>query len=531
MHEDAVANVATVAANGQVETSRDSADDYRAIFHATGDGVIIADMKGNLVDVNPALCRMHGYSRDEMLALFPTQFIHPTYHDLFAEYMASLNEERAYRTTALDVRKDGTAFPVEVNGTVFTYKGERHVLGIVRDITERVRAQELLEQRVDERTRELSTLLEVAHNVASTLELQPLLRLILDQVKVVADYDGASILQLEDDSLYTVERQAPGDTDEVRRHQTDVRQLGSMWEEINAGRPVIIDDVWQNDRQAAEFRAANGPLMDTVMRYVRSWLAVPLIHQGRLNGLLTLASSKAGFYTSHHADLALGIAQQAALAIANAQLFAKAQELAALEERQRLARELHDSVTQALYGIGLAAETTRLLLEQDPSRAASSNEMVRSLARTGMAEMRALLFELRPESLELEGLVAALRKQADALSGRYEIPVETTLGEEPHASMPVKEALYRIAQEALHNAIKHAQPTRLTVRLYCDEHEIMLQVEDDGTGFDPSSTFPGHLGLHSMRERAIKVGGSLKVESIVGKGTRVSARVRSLGTP
>src|SRR5947209_20594187 len=96
-----------------------SPDDYRAIFEATGDGVIISDMDGNLVDVNPALCRMHGYSREDMLRLFPTQFIHPAYHGVFAEYMASLNDERAYRTTALDVRNDGTAFPVDVNGTTF----------------------------------------------------------------------------------------------------------------------------------------------------------------------------------------------------------------------------------------------------------------------------------------------------------------------------------------------------------------------------------------------------------------------------
>jgi PAS domain S-box-containing protein len=529
MHEEAVVSKVTAGPNRQTDTTSQSSDDYRAIFQATGDGVIIADMDGNLVDVNPALCRMHGYSREDMLRLFPTQFIHPAYHGVFAECMASLNEERPYRTTALDVREDGTAFPVEVNGTVFTYRGRRHVLAIVRDITVQVHVQEMLEQRVEERTRELATLLEVAHNVASTLELQSLLRLILDQLKVVSEFDGASILELKDGRFWTIQRQAPGDTEEVRRHQTDVLRLGSIWEALSAGRPVIIDDVWQENVQAREFREANGRLMETVMRYVRSWLAVPLIHQGRLNGLLTLASTKAGFFTTHHAALALAIAQQAAVAIENARLYEKAQELAALEERQRLARELHDSVTQALYGIGLAAETTRLQLDRDPDRAASSNEIIRSLARAGMAEMRALLFELRPESLELEGLVAALQKQADALAGRHEIPIETTLCEEPPASMPVKEALYRIAQEALHNAIKHAHPTTLALRLDCVDGEILLEVEDDGEGFDTSGSFPGHLGMHSMRERAAKVGGVLEVKSAPHKGTHVRALLPSTG--
>jgi PAS domain S-box-containing protein len=513
--------------DGPMESDQNVAEDYRAIFEATGDGVIIADMDGNLVDVNPALCEMHGYSRAEMLRLYPSEFIHSSYHAIFAEYMASLNEGRSYRTSALDVRKDGTAFPVEVNGTVFTYRGQRHILGVVRDTTERVKARELLEQRVEERTRELSTLLEVARNVASRLELEPLLELILDQMKVVADYDGAAILMLEDGALRTLERHAPGDTNLVMQHRTPVEGLGSMWTTLSRGEPVIIGDVQGNSEQASAFREANGRLMETVMAYVRSWLAVPLIYKDRPIGLLTLASSEPHVYTQRNGTLALAIASQAAIAIENARLYEKAQELAALEERQRLSRELHDSVTQALYGIGLAAETTRVLLQRDPARAAESNEVIRSLAQAGTAEMRALLFELRPESLELEGLVAALQKQVNALEARYNIPVLTALCQEPPASLPVKEALYRIAQEALHNAIKHAQPMRLVVLLDCSAGEVLLEVQDDGGGFDPSGSFPGHLGLRSMNERATKLGGTLEIESIVGTGTRVRARMPS----
>jgi len=157
-------------------------------------------------------------------------------------------------------------------------------------------------------------------------------------------------------------------------------------------------------------------------------------------------------------DLALAeeLGRPAAIAIDNARLHERAREAAVLEERQRLSRELHDSVTQALYGIGVGAQTTRLMLENDPGRAAESNDYVISLARAGMAEMRALIFELRPESLEMEGLAAALRKQASALQARLEIPVTVSLCAEPQTPLIMKEALYRIAQEELHNVVKHA---------------------------------------------------------------------------
>jgi signal transduction histidine kinase len=246
-------------------------------------------------------------------------------------------------------------------------------------------------------------------------------------------------------------------------------------------------------------------------------------------GGLTVSHASPGYFTTHHASLLRSFASQTAVAIENARLYEKAQELAALEERSRLARELHDSVSQALYGIGLAAETTRLLLDTDPARAARSNATVLSLAQAGMAEMRALIFELRPESLELEGLAGALQKQTQALEARYEIPVESTLCGEPAASLPVKEALYRIAQEALHNAIKHAQPTRMELRLECARDEVRLEVRDDGRGFDPSGSFPGHLGLRSMEERAARLGGTVEIDSSPGKGTRVRVRLPAAG--
>ena len=142
-----------------------------------------------------------------------------------------------------------------------------------------------------------------------------------------------------------------------------------------------------------------------------------------------------------------------------------------------------------------------------------------------MTEMRALIFELRPESLEREGLVAALEKQATALQARHGIRVEAAFDGEPEASLEVKEALYRVAQEALHNTVKHARAANVKLKLEERPEGFTLEVSDDGTGFDAQDDFPGHLGLKSMRERASRLGGTLEVASEPGLGVSILARV------
>jgi signal transduction histidine kinase len=207
-------------------------------------------------------------------------------------------------------------------------------------------------------------------------------------------------------------------------------------------------------------------------------------------------------------------------------LYEQAQELASLQERQRLARELHDSVSQALYGIGLGAQTAREALESSDTRQAiESLEYVIALTEAGLVEMRALIFELRPESLETEGLVAALTKQVAVLRTRHKLTIEADLGEEPALSLESKESLYRIAQEATHNIIKHAHASFVMLRLARQANEILLEVADNGRGFDPTGTFPGHLGLRSIRERVARNGGTLTLESASGQGTYLRVQV------
>lgn len=253
----------------------------------------------------------------------------------------------------------------------------------------------------------------------------------------------------------------------------------------------------------------------------------------RLIGVLRIDHDQPNRFDQGHAQLVLAFANQAAVAIENARLYQRAQTLAVLEERQRLARELHDSVSQALYGIALGARTARTLLERDKiddKGITESIDYVMSLAQAGLAEMRALIFELRPESLETEGLVAALNKHAEALKARHQIDVSMDLCDEPRVALDMKETLYRVAQEALQNTIKHAQATRIEVRLVNDDQELVLEVRDNGIGFDATQEFPGHLGLLSMRERVEGMGGRLLIESASRQGTLIRAWIPLAGS-
>ncbi|MGY1708318.1 GAF domain-containing sensor histidine kinase [Geodermatophilus sp. SYSU D00758] len=225
------------------------------------------------------------------------------------------------------------------------------------------------------------------------------------------------------------------------------------------------------------------------------------------------------------------VANDAATVVGNLLLLSATREKVSLAERQHLARELHDSVSQALYGIGLGARTIRELLDRDPSRITGAADYVLQLAEEGLTEIRDLIFQMRPESPDREGLRAALTREADAVRARHGIVVETFLDDVPTCSVQVQHTLYRIAQEALHNAARHAHARRVEVRLRAHGSTLALDVDDDGVGFRPDDEYPQHLGLRSMRERAAMIGGALEIDSSPGAGTRVRLTVPSESAP
>jgi signal transduction histidine kinase len=194
-----------------------------------------------------------------------------------------------------------------------------------------------------------------------------------------------------------------------------------------------------------------------------------------------------------------------------------------VEERNRLARELHDSVTQSLYSVTLLNQASLTLWERDPGKSRERLERAVELAQGALAEMRALIFELRPMALQEEGLISALRKHLTALKTREQLNTELVVqGEERRLPNPVEEAAFRITQESLNNVSKHAQATHVTVTLTFKPKALQIVTEDDGVGFTPQAKGKTRtLGMSSMRERAEAIRGTIKVDSAPGRGTRV----------
>jgi signal transduction histidine kinase len=200
-------------------------------------------------------------------------------------------------------------------------------------------------------------------------------------------------------------------------------------------------------------------------------------------------------------------------------------QLAVAGERARLARELHDSVVQTLYGISLGAGTAGELLHHDPAQAQRSIAWIQETAAAGMTDLRDVILRLRPAALPAGGLGAALGHLLDTLQALHGCRTSAMLDPEPPTSADVRQAVYRIAQEAVQNAAKHARAGHVRVRLFSEGADVVLEIADDGQGFQPDRDYPGRLGVRSMRERAEGVGGRLDIVSGRGAGTVVRARL------
>ncbi|MBC7334649.1 MAG: GAF domain-containing protein [Clostridia bacterium] len=397
------------------------------------------------------------------------------------------------------------------------------ILNVTVDATEREEARRHLEQRVEERTHELRTLLQVSQDINSRLELESLLDLVLDQLKTVVDYTGASILILDGEELSVCAYRGPIAKEKALQLRFPLEQAPLNRWVIQQQEPLVIADVRGDAPPARMFQQVAGEELRPTFDYIRSWLGVPLIVKTKVLGMLTLDHNQPGHFTTRHADLALAFANQVAIAIENARLYARAEETAVAAERSRLARDLHDAVTQTLFSASLIAEVLPRIWERDPAEGQRQLEELRELTRGALTEMRTLLLELRPSALAEAELGDLLRQLAESVTGRARVSV--ALSVEGECSMPpeVKVAFYRIAQEALSNVVKHAGASRAEVHLRCEPGRVDLRISDDGRGFDAKAVPPESLGLGIMRERAEAVGATLRVGSQMGEGTWVVA--------
>ena len=280
--------------------------------------------------------------------------------------------------------------------------------------------------------------------------------------------------------------------------------------------PVLINELWIGEGAPST--------------RVRSVLAVPLVAHGTTIGAVQLVNKPPGF-DEDDLRIVSRIADQVAVTIEHSRLHAQQEKMAVLEERQRLARDLHDSVTQSIYGVSVLAEATARLLESNETETAVENlRELRQAALKALRELRHMIFELRPPELEKLGLVAALQARLATVENRAGLKTEMNHDGADDLPLAVADGLYRIAHEAFSNSVKHARATRIRLGLERVEDDVILEILDDGLGFDVEmGKSKGGLGLRGMEERAEKMGGTLSIKTESGRGTSIRVCVPVAG--
>ncbi|HHY89314.1 MAG TPA: GAF domain-containing protein [Chloroflexi bacterium] len=344
----------------------------------------------------------------------------------------------------------------------------------------------------------------------------------LQQTKVLQEITQAILQKLDlHEVLQIIAEQATRLTDALGCAIRLVDERGQLYVALESGRsladrfaPLLPADLMQR-REPVLF---NLDPDDAV-------LAVPLVTGEEAAGVLEIYHRRA-YFLPHHATIARGFAGQAAVAIEHAKLYRRVQQAAAADERARLARDLHDSLNQSLYALTLYTRAAQRQLAAGNLEAVNQHlEDLYQSARTGLGEIRLLIYELRPPILEAHGLQGALERRLRTVEERSGLKVTFEPSLPGPLDADLEENLYRLAEEALNNVIKHARASQVTLRLGEDGGVVRLEVIDDGRGFDPEKLAAGGQGLHNMRERAALLDGKLILESRPGGGTRIIVEV------
>lgn len=520
-----------IARHKQAENvARTSEERFRNMADNIQEGLTIIE-EGRLVYVNERACEIFGECPEGDLWQRITRFALPEEVDRLQELQRPKpGAEGVVFPSELQYwiqREDGTRRCIREHYSTSLSQDVHRIFVVTFDVTERIQAVQNLEQAVDDRTRELFAVLEVSKKIASTLELEPLLNLILDQIQSILPYSGAAIFTLEEDTLRVVSYMVPGIPTLNSLLRLSLDNGGPCLPVIREKKVVIIDDVHGDTPLARAFRESLKEGEIYTFAHARSWIGIPLVMRDHVTGLMSLAYHEPGYYKERHAHLAETITNQAAVAIENARLYEQAQNLATLEERHRIARELHDSVTQLLYGICLySTATIRSIRKKNYTQIEENLAEIKDDALQALQEMRLLILELNPPLLQKEGFVAALRASLEVIEARTGLETELRtdgVGRLPRAIEP---ELYRIAMEALNNLVRYARAKKVTVDLQARGGWVFLEINDNGIGFDlEKARNSGGMGLFSMEQRARQLQGRLEITSSPGSGTKISAEI------
>jgi len=516
-----------------------------SIVEHSDDAIISKTLDGIILNWNSAAERIYGYSAQELIGQHISVLAPASQHNEISQILERIKRgEHVDHYETIRLRKDGQQVVVSLTISPIkdTYGNIIAASTIARDITERKRAEvalqkanDELEQRVEERTREIERRRQVAESLRDILAIlnsnRPLgeiLDYIVAQASWLLSADASAVYHLQErDGLLNIQIQAVRglDPDYVAGMTVPAGQ-GITGQAMLARQPVATSnttlyfaDLVNRDEVTLQ------PHQQRFLKYLANcygaMLAVPLIVKEKIYGTISLYYHEPRDFSDEEIGLAAAFGDQAALAIENARLRTQVKETAVAAERHRLARDLHDAVTQTLFSASLIAEMLPRVWERYPDEARNSLEELRQLTRGALAEMRTLLLELRPAALTEAKLDRVLGHLTEAITSRTGVPVSLTVEGECTFPPDVQVALYRIAQEALNNVAKHAKATQATIFLCCQPGQAKLSVSDNGRGFDPASISPDHLGLGIMYERARAISAKLKIESQPSSGTQI----------
>ncbi len=398
-------------------------------------------------------------------------------------------------------------------------------------VAERAYALEQRTLETEQRQQELEALYRADAELHRHLHLEQVLQTLVDTAVDILHADKGSLMVWDEQRRGLVLRASHGFSPHTIGQMFFAPGQGVAGLVATTGELVIVEDTHTDPRASRHIVEPEG---------IYSFMQVPIKIGGQVFGVFSADYTQPHAFQPAEKRLLIALAQRAALAIENAQLYEQAQESAVVEERSRLARDLHDAVTQTLFSASLIAEALPNIWETDPNEGRQLLGEMRRLSRGALAEMRSLLLELRPTALVEASLGDLLRQLAEAVTGRKDVSVSVTI--EGQCSLPpdVHVALYRIAQEALNNIVKHAHAKNVTVGLHCtalaacrptpspypsgQEHGIIVElaIRDDGCGFALDRIAPNRMGLGIIRERAQAIGAELEIKSQINQGTSIT---------
>jgi PAS domain S-box-containing protein len=507
------------------EAIQQSEKRFSQVFHASPIPIVLTTLvDGRYIEVNDACLQLTGHTRAEVIgntSIGINVWAEPEHRVRLIQHLQASgsvrNQESLIRTKSGELRN------VSLSAEVLELNNQPHILCFVYDITELKQIQQTLERRVAERTHELAALNEISVVVSRSLDLKEILDAALTK--------AMGMMQMEVGSAYSL-----GDNDEPGEEKILLlaasQGLSSEFFQRVGSRRVrgTAIQVAADAQQPVVWLVANYPDLRVKgaleMEAVQQVINVPLFAKGRLVGAFNLGTHNARPITREEISLLSSIGQQIAVAVENAHLYDQAEQSAAIAERHRLSRELHDSVTQSLYSVTMYAEAAARLLDTgDMVTAAEHLRELRTTAQEALREMRLLIFELRPPALEKIGLAAALQARLEAVEVRGGMQTALQVEGEQDSkclALAAEAELYHIAQEALNNILKHSNAQHVWVQLQFTESKVFLTIRDDGVGFMPVAVGNGGgLGLAGLKERAEKIGAKLEIDSRLGNGTEI----------